>query len=122
MGGVMDKLREENEQLRLYVREMEAARDAALRLNVERQPELGRIADALCEYNESDATDAARYRWLRKHAAARLRRIAQDLTWMQTARGTDGKLNVAHPEVQAMSDEEIDNAMGLTHNAEVRGD
>lgn len=28
---------------------------------------LGRIADSLCEYNESDAKDAARYRWLRKY-------------------------------------------------------
>lgn len=44
---------------------MEAARDAALRLKVERQPELGRIADALFEYNERDTQDAARYRWLR---------------------------------------------------------
>lgn len=26
---------------------------------------LSRIADSLCEYNESDAQDAARYRWLR---------------------------------------------------------
>lgn len=104
-------LREENAELRQLLKNMEAARDAALRLKVERQPELGRIADALCEYNESDSQDAARYRWLRKHAASRLRRIAQDLTWMQSARGTDGKLNVAHPDVQAMLDEEIDNAM-----------
>lgn len=45
---------EENVQLRLLISDMEAARDAALRLKVERQPELGRIADALFEYNERD--------------------------------------------------------------------
>src|SRR5574337_1608527 len=107
----------ENVELRQLLQNMEAARDAALRLKVERQPELGRIADALCEYNERDDQDAGRYRWLRKHAAARLRRIAQDLTWMQSARGTDGKLNVAHPEIQAMLDEEIDNAMAAQADA-----
>lgn len=45
---------EENVELRQLLQNMEAARDAALRLKVERQPELGRIADALCEYNERD--------------------------------------------------------------------
>ena len=104
-------LREENAELRQMLQNMEAARDAALRLKVERQPELGRIADALCEYNERTDQDAGRYQWLRKHAAAKLRRITQDLTWMQSARGTDGKLNVAHQEIQAMLDEEIDNAI-----------
>ena len=33
--------------------------------SVESRPGLSRIADSLCEYNESDAQDAARYRWLR---------------------------------------------------------
>lgn len=61
---------EENVQLRLLISDMEAARDAALRLKVERQPELGRIADALFEYNERDTQDAARYRWLRDIAEA----------------------------------------------------
>lgn len=60
----------ENVELRQLLQNMEAARDAALRFQVERQPELGRIADALCEYNERDDQDAARYRWLRDVAEA----------------------------------------------------
>lgn len=87
----------------------------------ERQPELGRIADALCEYNERDAQDAARYRWLRQHGAGKLRGIVQPLAYLLRLEGTGYALKVSHSEIQAMLDEEIDNAMGLTPNANVCG-
>lgn len=99
------KAADEIEELRLYVRDMEAARDAALRLNVERQPELGRIADALCEYNESDAQDAARYRWLRACNGGSIG---------ITTFSTDPNLERVLVETEA--DAAIDAAMALTHN------
>lgn len=69
----IEALREESVQLRLYARNMEAARDEALRLLVERQPDLSRIADALYDYNEIDAQDASRYRWLRHNSGYTIR-------------------------------------------------
>ena len=53
-----------------YVSEAVAAEIERLRDKVGRRPEIERIADALCEYNESDSQDAARYRWLRDVAEA----------------------------------------------------
>lgn len=62
--------------------------------------------------------DAARYRWLRQHDAGKLRGIVQPLAYLLSLEGTGYALKVSHSEIQAVLDEEIDNAMGLTHNVE----
>lgn len=97
---------EENVELRQLLRNMEAARDAALRLKVERQPELGRIADALCEYNERDTQDAARYRWLRRNSGYTIRCNLFGDTPMHDHKDDD-------------LDAAIDAAMEVTTNAEI---
>ena len=101
---------EENVELRQLLQNMEAARDAALRLKVERQPELGRIADALCEYNERDTQDAARYRWLRARNGGSIG---------ITTFNTDPELE--HVLVETEADAAIDAAMALPSNVELTG-